>query len=309
MFHRDTSPAPRLAICIPAYRDDASALIRALSVLPEAAECALLLYDDGSGDAELVRKHEAALADYPGRKILQVAPENLGRSFARNWLVAHAPTSWILFIDADMLPDHPDFLARYLRAAEDAPGPALIAGGFSLDQVMPGPHNRLHHAQAQASDCVDAQTRRSDPGRFVFSSNILVHRDVLKQVGFDEEFSGWGWEDVDWGLRVVAAFPVVHIDNTATHFGLEPDDRLLDKFGASGPNFARLVSRHPEAAERMPLLAASRRVKGIPLLVPVARAIAAARFLPVRLRVAALKVYRAAAYAPYIEPVLRERRE
>src|SRR3990167_168023 len=128
-----------LAICIPSFRDDASSLIRSLSVLPEAGACALLLYDDGSGDAGLARSHDAALADYPGPWLHQVAPENHGRSFARNWLVAQAPSSWILLIDADMLPDSPEFLARYLDAARNAAGPALIAGGFSLDQVSAPP--------------------------------------------------------------------------------------------------------------------------------------------------------------------------
>lgn len=302
MDPQDDPGIARLAICIPAFRDNASELIKALAALPEARDCALLLYDDGSNDADLVHAHQDALAEFPGRTTLQVAQDNHGRSFARNWLVSHARSSWILMLDADMLPDSADFLANYIAALRELDGPALIAGGFSLDQVTPGSGNRLHHAQAHASDCVKADIRASDPGRYVFSSNILVHRSVLDTVPFDEGFTGWGWEDVDWGLRVAAAFPIIHIDNTATHLGLEPDGKLLDKFGASGPNFARLVRRHPEAAARMPLLKAAQRVKGIPLLAPAARAVASARFLPDAPRVFALKLYRAAAYAPYIEP-------
>lgn len=302
MDPQDDTGAARLAICIPAYRDNACNLIRTLAALPEAGDCALLLYDDGSGDADLVHAHQDALAAFPGRKTLQVAQENRGRSFARNWLISHARSDWILLLDADMLPDSPDFLANYFAAVREVEGPALISGGFSLDQVTPGADCRLHYAQARASDCVDAQTRARDPGRYVFSSNMLVHRDILDAVPFDEGFKGWGWEDTDWGLRVAATYPVIHIDNTATHLGLEPDSTLLDKFSASGPNFARLVTRHPEAAARMPLLKAARRVKGVPLLAPAARAIASTRFLPDPLRVFALKLYRAAAYSPFIEP-------
>lgn len=302
MIPQDAPTDAKLAICIPSYRDDASALIRRLATLPEASNCALLLYDDGSADPQLVQRHTDALEVYPGPSLMHVAVRNQGRSFARNWLVTHAPVSWLLMIDADMLPDQPDFLQRYLAAIVETSGPALIAGGFSLKQVKPEQNNQLHYAQAQASDCVDAATRRTDPGRYVFSSNILVHRDVLTAVPFDEGFTGWGWEDVDWGLRVAGTYPIKHIDNTATHLGLEPDFKLLGKFGTSGPNFARLVTRHPEAAERMPLLKAARRAKGVPLLAPASRWIAAAEFLPIRMRLLALKVYRAACYAPYIEP-------
>jgi glycosyltransferase involved in cell wall biosynthesis len=302
MISQDAPSAARLAICIPAYRDDASALIHQLGLLPEAAECALLLYDDGSANDRLVKNHSEALKHFAGPSLMHVALQNRGRSFARNWLVTQAPADWILLIDADMVPDDASFLKRYIEQVDKAEGPALIAGGFSLDKARPDPANLLHYAQARASDCVDARTRATDPGRYVFSSNILVHRKVLEAVPFDEGFAGWGWEDVDWGLRVAGTFPIVHINNTATHLGLEPDAALLDKFGNSGPNFARLVERHPQAAARMPLLKAARQVKGIPLLAPVSRALAAAKFLPMRLRLFALKLYRAAAYAPYIEP-------
>lgn len=299
----DTTQTALLAICIPTFRDDASPLIRMLSDLPEAERCPLLLYDDGSGDPLLAREHANALAAYPGSTRHEAAPENRGRSFARNWLVTHSPADWILLIDADMLPDQRDFLESYIAAIGSVGGPALIAGGFSLDQVSPEHDKRLHYGQSRQSDCVGAETRSADPGRFVFSSNILVHRSVMQAIPFDEAFTGWGWEDIEWGMRVADEFPILHIDNTATHLGLEEDSRLLDKFGSSGSNFARLVQRHPEATARMPLLKAAQRVKGIPLLAPISRAIAAARFLPLQVRVAALKLYRAASYAPYVEPV------
>ncbi len=293
--------SPGLAICIPTYRDDASRLIRALSMMPEAEDCALLLFDDGSSDADLVARHEAALAEYPGPKIHHVGAENRGRSFSRNWLVTNAPSDWILFIDADMLPDSRAFLQRYLKTIKHADGRSLIAGGFSLLQVSPCTHTRLHWYQSRVSECVAAEIRKSDPGRYVFSSNILVHRDVLSAVSFDEGYSGWGWEDVDWGLRVAKVFPIIHIDNSATHLGLETDVCLLNKYGASGPNFARLVNRHPDAAARMPLLKAARHARRIPLLAPVARVVAASRFLPDSVRGLALKLYRAAAYAPFLK--------
>lgn len=292
----------KLAICIPACREDASKLIRELSTLPEAKDCALLLYDDGSDDVDLERRHEAALAAFPGAKIHHVAAENRGRSHARNWLAAHAPADWILLIDADMLPDSPHFLQRYLAASEEAGQPALISGGRSVEQVTPAPDQRLHHAEALAAARADAETRRADPGLHVSGSNILVHRSVLEAVSFDEAFTRWGWEDIEWGLRAAGRFPVTHIDNTATQHVLDSDDRLLAKFAGSGPNFARLVSRHPGAGAHSSLLRSARRVKGVPLLAPLSRKVAAAGFLPLTLRVAALKVFRAAAYAPYVEP-------
>jgi hypothetical protein len=31
-------------------------------------------------------------------------------------------------------------------------------------------------------------------------------------IPFDEAFSGWGWEDTDWGIRATKYFPVRHIN-------------------------------------------------------------------------------------------------
>lgn len=294
----------RLSVLVPTYRDAPARMIAAMAGLPGAADTHMILFDDGSGrelEAEC-----AALETWPGPASLIVSDDNLGRSGARNRLLAHAGTDWVLLLDADMLPDGPDFLQHYLDAIEKADGPMLVAGGFSLEQVEIGPETRLHAAQSERSECLAAAVRAEQPGRYVFTSNILVHREVLQAIDFDEGFSGWGWEDVDWGLRVAARYPVQHIDNTATHLGLDTDAALMRKYGGSGANFARLVERHPEAADEMSLMRAVRLMQRVgparPLVRSLARAAARARFLPTALRLMGLKTWRAAIYAEHLSP-------
>ena len=300
VFSNGHGGTAQLSICVPAYKDDASQLINALSQLDGADQCTLIVFDDGTGDSVLTENLISAVSGFSGPARLETSKRNLGRSHARNRLVARAEADWLLLLDADMLPDDDQFLRRYLNALTAAEDPALIAGGFTLKQAKASANQHLHFAQAAASDCLTAAERSKAPGRYVFTSNILVHRQVLEQIGFDEGFSGWGWEDVDWGLRVADHFPILHIDNTATHLGLEQDAVLVDKFGSSGANFARLVEKHPVAAESMALLKAARNVKGIPLIKPVARAISLQRIWPTPVRLAALKVFRAAAYSEYL---------
>jgi hypothetical protein len=295
-----TGPAV-LTICVPCYRDDAVPLIARLAELSGAERCTLILYDDGSGDAALTDRHAEAVMAYPGPARLVTALDNYGRSHARNRLVARAEADWILLLDADMLPDDDRFLQNYMQVIDRGEAPGLIAGGFSVVQVTPKADQWLHYAQAEASDCLDAAARNLEPGRFVFTSNILVHRDVLSAVGFDESFSGWGWEDVDWGLRVAGRFPVAHIDNTATHLGLESDQRLLNKFGSSGANFGRLAEKHPDAVEHMALTRAALKLKGWRWIRPAVKTVALTRLFPIRLRLLALKTYRAASYSEYLQ--------
>lgn len=292
-----------LTVCVPCYRDHASPLVTTLSRLPEASKTALLLFDDGSNDEALTRKLARHIMNHPGPARLITAPSNAGRSHARNRLVDLAETDWVLLIDADMRPDSDVFLARYMRAIEKASGPSLIAGGFTLRQVAPTPKTRLHAAQSAQSECLSAEARAEQPGRYVFTSNILVHKDVLNTVTFDDGFVGWGWEDIDWGLRVADAFPVTHIENTATHLGLDETDTLLSKFGGSGANFARLAERHPDAVQEMRLWKMAQMVQKLPFqqtCTSLCRSIARTGWMPIRLRLMALKLYRAFRYGEHL---------
>lgn len=292
-----------LSICIPAYKDSADALLASLVRLDGAAQCTLLIFDDGSGDAELTRVLARQILRFPGPARLITAPGNAGRSHARNRLIDLAETDWILFLDADMRPDDGDFLTRYLEAAGQSEGPTLIPGGFTLKHAHPTQETRLHAAQSLASECVSAAVRERAPGRYVFTSNILVHRDILEAVQFDDAFQGWGWEDVDWGLRIAADYTIKHIDNPATHLGLDSDQALMAKYGGSAGNFALALARHPEALKATPLYKAAHLLSRLPgrgLVKGLAGWVAKRRALPVKLRLFGLKLYRAAAYAEAI---------
>ncbi|MEM9055000.1 MAG: glycosyltransferase family A protein [Pseudomonadota bacterium] len=293
----------KISICVPTWKDSADALLASLIRLPGAEACTLLIFDDGSADSDLTRQLARQILRYPGPARLITAPRNMGRSHARNRLQALAESEWILFLDADMYPDDADFLNRYLDAVDASEDPALIPGGFSLRHATPTAMTRLHAAQSQASECVPACLRAQDPGRYVFTSNILVHRKVLSEIRFDPGFKGWGWEDVDWGLRVAGAYPVHHIDNPATHLGLDEDKVLIHKYARSGENFARLLARHEQAMRATPLYRAAHRFARLPGRSALERftyRLTLTRWLPIRFRLVSLKLYRALIYGAHL---------
>jgi glycosyltransferase involved in cell wall biosynthesis len=295
---------PALSVVTPFLRDDATPLIEALGRKPGAAE--LIVLDDGTNNPALAAKIAAAIEAYPGPARFIRSTINLGRSAGRNRLVAEARAQHILFLDADMLPDDEGFLERYSKLIAEK-NPAVAFGGFSDTHAPAARETALHRALGRTSDCRSAEERALDPGKTICTSNLLVRRDVLQAIPFDESFKGWGWEDVDWGLRAAARFDVLHIDNPATHLGLETADQLLDKFARSGGNFARLAELHPaeisnfpsyRAAAMMARAPALRRVR--PLLAAIARD--RAGLAPMALRLAALKLFRASHYADHIAP-------
>jgi len=291
--------APALSLLVPFYRDDPVPLIGDIAgaATRAGAPIELVLHDDGSADASLARRVEAALANcaFPAR--LTAAPRNAGRAAARNALLQAAAAERLLFLDADMrLPDA-DFLSRWTAeiAARD---PKIAFGGFVAPDAAPDPAHRLHCAFSRSAECAPAETRRRDPVRHLFTSNLLVRRGVLAAEPFDVGFEGWGWEDMEWAARAGSRFSICHIDNPAIHAGLEDAARLLARYRDSAANFARFAALHPDLAARMPLHAWARRLNRAPgsrALRPALSALARGP-APMPLRVAALKLWRASWY-------------
>lgn len=292
--------APRLSVCVPVYRHDVTRLMDALAACKSSALVELVFYDDGSGDDDLLNRLESHAGRVPAAIRVVSAMANRGRSAARNATIRHARCDWLLLLDADMLPDGEGFLEAYLDVVDTTWEPAIVVGGYSLNAAPHGKAFALHRWQAEASECLPAAERAKAPGRNVFSSNLLVHKLVLDACPFDERFAAWGWEDTDWGLRAQRWFPVRHIDNTATHLGLDTDAALMAKYASSGPNFVVMTTRHKDEAARMPLYLAAKRFKRLPMrraLKAVAGQMARTRWLPLGLRGRALKVWRALIYA------------
>lgn len=291
---------PRLSVLIPFYRESPLPLLSALCTRqPQAIE--IILLDDGSGRPDITTEIATFLAASPLAGQLITLPENEGRARGRNRLTSAARGDFFLFLDADMLPDSPDFLDRWL--GESVRLPAVVFGGFSLRQVPDNPAFALHKAMAGHSDCLDAATRALQPEKYVFTSNLLVRRDVFEAEGFDAAFTGWGWEDTEWGMRVAARYGVNHIDNTATHMGLDRPETLANKYEQSVGNFGRIVARHPKVMANYPSYRVARALQSIPLRSlwrPLVKAFALSGFLPVKLRAFLLRLYRAALYAEVV---------
>jgi glycosyltransferase involved in cell wall biosynthesis len=292
--------APRISIVIPTHRYDCSDLIDALARCKQSALAEIIVYDDGARDHQLLASMEQNAGNAQVAVRIVSSWNNRGRAAARNAAVTHARSEWILLLDADMSPDAMDFIETYLDAEERLEAPAVVVGGYSLRFAPTSRKLGLHRWQSLTSECFTAERRNQAPGQYLFTSNVLVHKKVLEACPFDEGFTGWGWEDTDWGLEVQKHFPVHHIDNNATHLGLDDDKALLAKYARSGANFARMVERHPEAAAVMPLYRAAKACRGVPFrsgFRVVARLLARSPLLPLALRGRAMKVWRALVYS------------
>ncbi|WP_339913955.1 glycosyltransferase [uncultured Brevundimonas sp.] len=293
--------SPALSVLIPFLRDDPTDLLQRLDreAAPVDGSVEIVVLDDGTGDRELTARLGALIKAMALPAQLITLSRNEGRAIGRNRLATAARGGSLLFLDSDMRPDHSHFLRDWtaLVSRED---PAVAFGGFSLLQAPTDACFAVHRAMAARSDCVPFDARARQPEKYVYTSNLLVRRDVFTAEAFDPGFSGWGWEDVEWAMRVSARYGVLHLDNPATHMGLDTVAGLAGKYEQSVPNFGRVVHHHPEIVSQYPSYRAARllkRLPGLDMLRPLLRRVAETHWLPIRARAFSLRLYRAALYA------------
>lgn len=292
--------SPILSVLTPFHKHDPSALIAAVKRAPAHVE--FILLDDASNDTPLLARVISALNAAGASARVIVWGVNGGRSKARNRLVAEARGDYVLFLDADMIPDNADCLDRWLDLIRTQ-APDVAFGGLSLKQAIATPETALHYNLFAHSDWRAAAERAASPAQFTASANLLVRRAFLSAHPFDAGFSGWGFEDTDWALTAASHTHIVHVDNPATHAGLDRVQTLLRKSAEAGPNFARLASKHPAQVAHFAAYRAARAIRSVPGRQHVRAAsawLARIDAAPLSLRRAALKLYRASHYAEHL---------
>jgi GT2 family glycosyltransferase len=276
-----------------------------MAALPEPRDVELLVLVDGNtalaGQAEVL-----AMAEAQGLAAgFALAPQNLGRSGARNALAAAAKGEHILFLDADSLPDAPGFVARALAAARAAPE-AVTCGGRTGRRCPPAPRDsRLFEAHSQKREWIPAAERNRDPEGNFLSANFQLRRDLFLAAPFDARFTGWGWEDTDWALRIRPHAALRHVENTVSHMEHHTDAAWLGRLDRSVGNYALLAAAHPEAVRRhrlWPLMRLVRPISGWGWLKALLLRLALWPMLPAGLRLKLAKLRQAMVYASAIGP-------
>lgn len=287
----------RLTIASPYLNDDPSPWIRKLMSSKLASNVQIILIDDGTNNDATDKAICDLLAKWPGPAVRLRLPVNKGRSAARNLAIEHANGEYMLFIDADMVPAHDDFLDKYFEVI-DRKSAAMVFGGFSVpDENIP--HDlRLCFDLAMRADCMAAEFRARRGAYAVASNNVMALKKVFELEPFDPNFKGWGWEDTEWAIRVTnAGFGLIHIDNPAFHHGLDTSETMLKKYREAGPNLVIMLKKH-EFAQKFLAAKTAKLVGKLPfhgLLRPIAQFVTKdkLKIMPVFIRRMAIKYWRA----------------
>ncbi|OGU10606.1 MAG: family 2 glycosyl transferase [Geobacteraceae bacterium GWC2_58_44] len=242
----------RLTVLVPVHNWDVRALL--LSIIEEAGAFKLwgklevIVIDDNSSDLGVSACNDAFCSQHKRDGfVYSRLGRNVGRSVVRNLLAAQARGDFLLFLDCDVLPDGERFLRNYLDCV-NADDFDVVCGGRSYQtRVMMGPEYDYHTYLGNRKEVKSASERNKVPWRFILTSNIMVRKSIFQSTPFDERFTGYGYEDIEWGVRLAGKCRILHIENTASHLGLVSKTTAYEKMCDSVHNYLLLRDLCPEA--------------------------------------------------------------
>ncbi len=174
----------------------------------------ILLSDSGSTDGtpELVQK-----LSLPNLRF--VVGENTGRSGARNRGIKEATGEIILFTDADIIAD-PGLLSHHHKAHRDNPRCAVVGCEVQVDSL--DEYDKVR-GKRELFRTLHPSSRKKLPWLYFLTGNASVSREKLIEAGlFDEDFQGYGHEDLELGYRLEKAGVIILHEAGAVNYHWHP---------------------------------------------------------------------------------------
>ncbi len=190
-----------------------------------------------------------------------VCDKNVGRAAARNVGIKRAKGDIIIFIDDDRIPCK-DFIKMHLENHKK--GKTVVLGGRIDVELSESEIEGLYHLknfeemfEALKSEIKDREVhktitvRATGPLRWMnfFTGNVSIEKTYLEKVGgFDENFKGWGHEDIDLGIRLAKEGLVFIKNDSIPNYHLLHESNFVDKKEQSQENMKYMLKKYKRDA-------------------------------------------------------------
>jgi glycosyltransferase involved in cell wall biosynthesis len=212
---------------------------------PESYE--IIIADSGStdGTAEYIQ----SLGD---ARVRFFTMENRGRSGARNRGIKEARGELVLFTDADIIADE-HLLESHRKLYQMIPGSAVV--GCEVQVASLEEYERVRRDRKNWRT-LHPTTRKKLSWLYFLTGNALVPRARLIEAGmFDENFTGYGHEDLELGYRLQRIGVPIHYNPQAINYHWHPVefDEQCQKMKLAGISTVRFYNKHGDPMIRLRL--------------------------------------------------------
>lgn len=217
-----------LSILIPTFNYDITALV--VEVHKQSKSCnivfEILVFDDASTDLEVIKNNASINAlENTSYTILK---SNIGRSAIRNKLAKSAQYSWLLFLDADVMPVNNHFVLNYINSLSDSK--PIIYGGISYKEERPNQSQLLRWVYGKKREALNSEIRKKDIYVSFLTLNFMIQKDTFEKASFNEKIPNLRYEDTLFSYDLKQKkIPIKHIDNPVFHLGLESSEIFMSK--------------------------------------------------------------------------------
>lgn len=217
-----------LSILIPCYNQDCSKLVADLyrQCVMCGSQFEIIVCDDHSSDKDTINSNNK-IESLAGCSFIKL-DKNIGRAAIRNFLAKRSKCDTLLFLDCDAEVRSNDFIEKYIEAGKRS---TVVCGGLVHSNTPPAIGHELRYKYEKNADKNRrAKYRSISPYSHFSTFSFMIKRDVFLEIGFDEHFVQYGYEDVLFGIKLKEKeIAIEHIDNPLIHTGIETNEIFLKK--------------------------------------------------------------------------------
>ena len=156
--------------------------------------------------------------------------KNIGRSKIRNLLATKATYNWLLFLDADVLPNSEYFISNYCNEISNDSDEKTIYGGICYTTIQPSKEFIFRWKYGNLREAKSLKIRNKNQYLSFLTLNFLIHKNIFKTVQFNESVPNLRHEDTLFSYDLKRkSILVKHVDNTVIHLGLDTFETAIRK--------------------------------------------------------------------------------
>lgn len=254
-----------LSVLVPVYNWDVTDLVTKLHEQCQqlSIEFEVLTVDDCSTDLESKETNSKIRLEH--FRLIKLE-SNVGNAEARNILSRTAKFSWLLFLDADMIPVHDHFVSLYLEQIQ-LDDFDIMSGGILYEKEVSSEF-RLKWLHGKKTE---EPIAGKDPYLEIRGNNFLVRKEVFLQNPFGGLPESYGYVDTHFGLKLKQSKARVKIiDNPCLHLGLETNEKFVEKHKKAIRNAFWMMNHQSDLADNLRIVKTYKKIQKLGFRKPIA---------------------------------------